>query len=387
MLLRAWLVDTLSVATVSQAGDISPRTLYRLRACWEQQGMTGLLRRETGMRNRELGAWEMHVIAHNSQLSETPLLTAPTTSAPPSINLTSDMLRCLLKTMRKQTSFALGCRPEATLLAPHLPDPADRGRLLSHALTTVLHQADAEIEGRHGAKQLATRHFLDGECVKTLAMRAIMSQRSVHYTLSQALAYAVERLPDALNHVDIRPVWTPYISDEALRGHDDDVDLLSNQLIVTKKLWLVGDDWTQQKNLAAQLANIWCHAGWNVVWANYDDGTDNPLEVLIAALYTQLTQVGVLSSVEAYGACALSKRIASLAKGLGQIPTLLVISAVSIADTDAGLVEVLAALAYENDGLHMLIVSQTRLGSHYAEINVNELASAANNLLERVYGG
>jgi hypothetical protein len=211
----------------------------------------------------------------------------------------------------------------------HLPDPSDRGKLLTDALTTALREADKEIEERYGVRQLATRHFLEGECIKTLAMRAMLSQRSVHYALAQALARTVERLPNLLSRIDLRPVWSPYISDEVTDCPEKGVASLSEKLAVAGNVCLIGDDEMRQKRLAAHLAGAWCYAGWNVIWTSYDDETDNPFGTLIADLHAQLAQVGAVNKTQIDSTNPPSKYITALMQEMRPYPMLFVINTVS----------------------------------------------------------
>jgi hypothetical protein len=81
--LRAWLLDTVTPAKSAAANGLSRATLYRLRATWEQHGIVGLL--------------------------------SPVRVQAPCVD--AQLARKLLKTLGRQTTFALGCLTEAQALA------------------------------------------------------------------------------------------------------------------------------------------------------------------------------------------------------------------------------------------------------------------------------
>jgi transposase-like protein len=171
-------VDQVTPEKIAANGGPAPRTLYRWRKTWEQQGITGLL-------------------APPARLP-TPRLDAAT-------------LRNLLHTLSQKTTFSLGCLPQARALLPQQRDPAERGRILAWALTEALRSIDTEIEQRHGVADLTTCRFLQRTCVKTLGDTTALSERSVYRLLNEALDDVVEWLPTFLEQPPPPPTWAAYI--------------------------------------------------------------------------------------------------------------------------------------------------------------------------------
>jgi hypothetical protein len=195
--LRAWLVDTVTPAKSAAANGLSRATLYRLRATWEQHGIVGLLSPVRGS----------------------------------ALRLDAQIVRGMLNALSRRTPFALGCLTEAQSLAPHLTDPAARGRLLAQALSKALQEIDADIAQRYGVQGLTTCRFLQRACVRALGETVALSNSSVQRLLSDAMEQVAEQLPQRLNQSAPPAPWTTCADDE---------------------------------HIAAELA-AWERAGWNIV--------------------------------------------------------------------------------------------------------------------------
>jgi hypothetical protein len=235
----------------------APRTLYRWRNTWEQQGITRLL-------------------APPARLP-TPRLDAAT-------------LRNLLHTLSRQTTFALGCAPEAQVLLLQQRDPAERGRILAWALADTLREIDADIEQHYSVSNLVTRRFLSRECVKALGDAAALSERSIYRLLNDALEAAVERLPMRLEQPESAPAWAAFV-----------------------------DNAESVANLVA-----WQQAGWNIIGVRNESHASEPLYAFVATLHAQLAEIGALETAEPDPCCCFSQQLAIVKTALHSMPIVFV---------------------------------------------------------------
>jgi hypothetical protein len=256
--LRTWLVDKVTPKDIDSNGGPAQRTLYRWRDVWEEQGIMGLL--------------------------------SPSSSRLPVRRLDATTVRQILRTINRQTTFALGCLPVAQALLPQQRDPAERGRILARALTETLREIDTDIEQRYGVSNLTTCRFLQRAGVKALGEIAALSERSVYRLLNEALGAVAEGLPTRLEKLT-PPAWSV---------HTDTTKLL-------------GD------------LDAWQKAGWNIVYARYESQTSDHLYAFVAALHKQLAEIGALETVEPDPCYCFSQQLAIVKAALHSMPIVFVL--------------------------------------------------------------
>jgi hypothetical protein len=201
----------------------------------------------------------------------------------------AQLARKLLKTLGRHTTFALGCLPEAQALAPHLPDPAARGRLLAHVLREALQEIDTDIAQRYGAQHFMECRFLQRECVRALGETSALSESSVQRILSHALEHVAEQLPQRLNQPAPAALWATYAGDEPLA-----VDFAT-----------------------------WERAGWNVVWAHRHADADDASGGALTELHVQLAEIGALDTPQPDPCCCVAQQRAVVTAGFSAAPMVL----------------------------------------------------------------
>jgi hypothetical protein len=209
-------------------------------------------------------------------------------------SLNAKTARKLLTTLSRRTTFALGALPEAQALLPHQRDPAERGRLLAHALTEALYEVDADIEQRYGVQRFATCRFFQQERVRALGETAALSKSSVNRLISDALEHVAQQLPALLHQPTPPAMWMTYAG-----AHP----------------------------IAADLA-AWEHAGWNIVWAHKNTDADDPNDELLAAVHSQLAEIGALDTSQPDPWCCFAQQHEVVSTGLASLPLLLALDGV-----------------------------------------------------------
>jgi hypothetical protein len=209
-------------------------------------------------------------------------------------SLDAKTARKLLTTLSRQTTFALGALPEAQALLPHLFDPAARGRLLAHALAEALHEVDADLDQRYGVQRFTTCRFLKGERVRALGEMSALSRSSVNRLISDALEHVAQQLPALLHQPTPPAMWMTYAG-----AHP----------------------------IAADLA-AWERAGWNIVWAHKNTNADDPNDELLAAVHTQLAEIGALTTLQPDPWCCFTQQYVVVSTGLAALPVILALDEV-----------------------------------------------------------
>ncbi len=330
---------------------VSRATLYRWQQRWEAQGIRGLM-------------------------------TPATAKARP---LQLDDVVDLLRTFQRETPFLRGCRPAVAACLPHVPDAAERGRLLTLVLQQAIAAADAWIAARYGVPHLLTRCLVQHESVKTVAHQHTRSASHLYQILRAAQQQIQQQLADLATMPLPLPPWAFAEVTECI-GRADVFQHLNRALMANGVVSLVGLSGVGKTTLAAALAQSWADAGWNVIWARYDASAVLPVEACLHSIYVQLTEINGITHPLTSVSLAQAALIQTISAALGTLPLLLILDDAHLGMTDTGFQTFLNVLLQRMPPIPSLLIGQQRLAVG-CEIILNGLSSsAARQLHVQIHG-
>jgi AraC-like DNA-binding protein len=322
--LRCWLYDQRPLATVLADRSLSRRTLYRLRERWERHGLLGLLTRR---------------------------------SATAAQRVSVPVVRGILRRLARGTSFMLGCDPHVTRLLAH-PDPAHRGQLMAQALTTLIHDIDYTLHTTRGISSLLERHYLRGESLDEIAASVHCSTRTLSRLNHYALGQIAQRLPATLAITTVTDPWSPWLLRSLLLGRDAELAALEQHLRVHKQVGMVGLAGVGKSTLAAQLADCWQRAGWNVCWLRARPVPGDLTRDMVEQLYAQLARYGAIDVAEPDSSLALMDQLSILRLAVQRMPTLVVIDDVQHLEQNDAATSLLRYLTQRSETTRIVLVGR-----------------------------
>lgn len=322
--LRGWLYDQESLSSVLARTSLSRRTLYRLRDRWEQHGMYSLLNR-------------------------------PSRPARQSVPL--PVLHHILRLLGHSTPFALGCDPQVSRIVRHA-DPAQRGQIMLQALTTLIHDLDRELYATRGLLSLLERRYLRGEQLDRIAASVHRSPRTLSRLSHDALAQIAQRLPATLAITTVTEPWSPWFLRSPLLGRDHELVALEQHLHVHRQVGMVGLAGVGKSTLAAQLADRWQRAGWNVCWLRARPVPGDLARDVVEQLYEQLARYGAIDMAEPDSSLALMDQVPIVQAAMQRVPTLLVVDDVQHLEQSDAAVILLRHIAESSEMTRIVLVGR-----------------------------